>query len=77
MFQHARTVQAALDLWSLCLQRMQSSSLALDLWSLATKGTQELLRRRPFSLVSTSKVTKYYSLFMDKAFLPPPDFNTV
>ena len=58
MFQRAWTVQAALDLWSLCLQRMQSSALALDLWSLATKGTQELLRRRPFSLVSTSKVTK-------------------
>jgi len=45
MFQRAWTVQAALDLWSLCLQRMQSSAL-------------ELLRRRPFSLVSTGKVTK-------------------
>lgn len=67
MFQHARTVQAALDLWSLCLQRMQSSSLALDLWSLATKGTQELLRRRPFSHDFACKDTKTKAIS-----LPPP-----
>ena len=54
MFQHARMVQAA-----------------LDLWSLATKRTQELLRRRPFSLVLASKVTKDYSLFYVLSILPP------
>jgi len=40
---------------------MQSSSLALDLWSLATKGTQELLRRSPFSHAFACKVSDNFA----------------
>ena len=40
-----RRIGSAFDLKP-TTNREPSSSLALDLWSLATKGTQELLRRR-------------------------------